>query len=211
MFCLGEFLRVFTHPRLVDPPHSTKEACDALARFLSLNNVVVIRPGPEYPGRLVEANLEGQRNRESHLRRTNRCIVSGQWSDEAADRRPGFRPVPDSRSRAFGPMSIVIGIQNRRQVREAGRFVIPGAVFSIRAGQSHCHRGHFYPLFGLPGAVQETGSEQGKREKPFHFHVAFSWHIRPYSCNTHRRIPWIGIRSKGSLPHWGSMRQISNR
>lgn len=58
VFCIGEFLRVITHPRLFDPPHSAAEACDALARLLSPDNVAVLRPGPSYPARLREAVLE---------------------------------------------------------------------------------------------------------------------------------------------------------
>ncbi|MYF07028.1 MAG: type II toxin-antitoxin system VapC family toxin [Rhodospirillaceae bacterium] len=39
VFCLGEFLRLVTHRRLFDPPHSAAEACEALARLLSADNV----------------------------------------------------------------------------------------------------------------------------------------------------------------------------
>jgi predicted nucleic acid-binding protein len=31
VFCVGEFLRVITHPRLFDPPHTAAEACAAVA------------------------------------------------------------------------------------------------------------------------------------------------------------------------------------
>ena len=58
VFCLGEFLRVVTHRRLFDPPHSATEACEALARLLSAGNVRVLRPGPGYPERLAEAVRE---------------------------------------------------------------------------------------------------------------------------------------------------------
>ena len=34
VFCLGEFLRVVTHPRLFDPPFTADEACRALERVL---------------------------------------------------------------------------------------------------------------------------------------------------------------------------------
>lgn len=58
VFCIGEFLRVVTHPKLFDPPHSPAEACDALARLLSPGNVAVLRPGPGYPERLLDAIRE---------------------------------------------------------------------------------------------------------------------------------------------------------
>ncbi len=35
VFCEGEFMRVITHPRLFNPPHSAEEACEAAARVLS--------------------------------------------------------------------------------------------------------------------------------------------------------------------------------
>ena len=34
VFCLGEFLRVVTHPRLFDPPFAVSEACQALGAML---------------------------------------------------------------------------------------------------------------------------------------------------------------------------------
>ncbi len=58
VFCIGEFLRVVTHPRLFDPPHTAVEACGALARLLSLENAVLLRPGPHYPARLMDAIRE---------------------------------------------------------------------------------------------------------------------------------------------------------
>ena len=58
VFCLGEFLRLVTHRRLFDPPHSAAEACEALARLLAADNVSVLMPGPGYPERLREAVLE---------------------------------------------------------------------------------------------------------------------------------------------------------
>ena len=58
MFCIGEFLRVVTHPRPFDPPHTALEAYGALAQLLSLENAVVLRPGPDYPARLMDAVRE---------------------------------------------------------------------------------------------------------------------------------------------------------
>lgn len=58
VFCMGEFLRVITHPGLFDPPHTAVEACEALARLLSLENAVALRPGPDYAARLTDAVRE---------------------------------------------------------------------------------------------------------------------------------------------------------
>ena len=58
VFCLGEFLRVITHPRLFDPPHTSGEAEEALARLLASPSVTVLNPGPEYPTLLGAAVRE---------------------------------------------------------------------------------------------------------------------------------------------------------
>lgn len=48
VFCLGEFLRVITHPRLFDPPFSAEEACEALDRVLRSPSLAVLVPGERY-------------------------------------------------------------------------------------------------------------------------------------------------------------------
>ena len=58
VFCLGEFLRVVTHPRLFDPPFSTREACEALGRVLGSPSVVVLTPADRYWPLLTRAVLE---------------------------------------------------------------------------------------------------------------------------------------------------------
>ena len=58
MFCIGEFVRVITHPRLFDPPYSANEACEALTRLLASPSVTVVVPGPAYPALLGEAIRE---------------------------------------------------------------------------------------------------------------------------------------------------------
>ena len=55
VFCIGEFLRVITHPRLFDPPHSAREACQAMERLLASPSLSVLCPGVVYPALLVEA------------------------------------------------------------------------------------------------------------------------------------------------------------
>lgn len=58
VFCIGEFVRVITHPRLFNPPYSANEACEALTRLLASPSVTVLCPGSAYPELLVEAVCE---------------------------------------------------------------------------------------------------------------------------------------------------------
>ena len=58
VFCLGEFVRVVTHPRLFDPPYSAREACDALERLLASPSLAVLYPGVDYPALLAAAVRE---------------------------------------------------------------------------------------------------------------------------------------------------------
>ena len=57
VFCLGEFLRVVTHPRIANA-HSADEACEAMDRLLASPNVEVLQPGRRYPQLLAEAVRE---------------------------------------------------------------------------------------------------------------------------------------------------------
>ena len=58
VFCIGEFVRVITPPRLFDPPYSADEACEALSRLLASPSVTVLCPGSDYPALLMEAVRE---------------------------------------------------------------------------------------------------------------------------------------------------------
>jgi uncharacterized protein len=58
VFCLGEFLRLISHPRLFDPPHSPSEACEALRRVLESPSLAVLYPGSAFPELLTEAVRE---------------------------------------------------------------------------------------------------------------------------------------------------------
>ena len=58
VFCIGEFVRVITHPRLFDPPHTPQEACEALARMLAAPNLSVVLPGGGYLELFMEAVRE---------------------------------------------------------------------------------------------------------------------------------------------------------
>ena len=58
VFCIGEFVRIITHPKVFDPPYTSEEACEALARVLASPSAVVLCPGPEFPILLMEAIRE---------------------------------------------------------------------------------------------------------------------------------------------------------
>jgi len=58
VFCLGEFLRVVTHPRLFDPPHTIDEACTALDRILASPSARVLIPGERHWHLLAQAIRE---------------------------------------------------------------------------------------------------------------------------------------------------------
>ncbi len=60
VFCLGEFLRVVTHPRVFDNPHTTDEACQAIETLLESSSLSVLRPGDRYERLLVQAMRDGE-------------------------------------------------------------------------------------------------------------------------------------------------------
>jgi hypothetical protein len=49
VFCLGEFVRVVTHPRVLDPPSSLEEAWRAIEGLLNSPTLKVLYPGDRYP------------------------------------------------------------------------------------------------------------------------------------------------------------------
>ncbi len=55
VFCLGEFARVVTHPRLFDPPSTLDEMIAALEGLLESPTVRVLAPGSRYPKLFAEA------------------------------------------------------------------------------------------------------------------------------------------------------------
>jgi hypothetical protein len=59
VFVVGEFLRVITHPRVFDPPHSIDEAALAVERLLDSPSVRVLSPGDRWPSLLADAMREG--------------------------------------------------------------------------------------------------------------------------------------------------------
>ena len=55
VFCLGEFVRIVTHPRILDPPSTLDEALGALNGLLASPSVRVLSPGPQYPALFRDA------------------------------------------------------------------------------------------------------------------------------------------------------------
>ncbi len=55
VFCIGEFLRVVTHVRVFDPPYTAGEASEALNRVLAAPGLVILMPGVQFAGFLLEA------------------------------------------------------------------------------------------------------------------------------------------------------------
>ena len=49
VFCLGEFVRVTTHPRIFDPPSTLEQAIPSLEDLLLSPTLRVLYPGPRYP------------------------------------------------------------------------------------------------------------------------------------------------------------------
>jgi hypothetical protein len=57
VFCIGEFLRVVTHPKIANS-HTADEACEALERLFASPNVRVLLPGRRFPELLADAVRE---------------------------------------------------------------------------------------------------------------------------------------------------------
>lgn len=59
VFVIGEFLRVITHTRVFDPPHSVEEAIAAMENLLASPSVRILSPAEDWPKRLAEALRRG--------------------------------------------------------------------------------------------------------------------------------------------------------
>jgi toxin-antitoxin system PIN domain toxin len=55
VFCLGEFVRVVTHPRVFRPPSTIRQAFSALDGLLKSPTLRVLSPGARYPALFAEA------------------------------------------------------------------------------------------------------------------------------------------------------------
>jgi hypothetical protein len=106
VFCLGEFVRVVTHPRVFDPPSSMEEALAALDAFLASPSVRLLLPGEQFAAMLLRCL------RESDARGNIALDIGGKsrrwtsrWPDPARDRGGeasaygGGKGCPDCRTR----------------------------------------------------------------------------------------------------------------
>ena len=59
VFCLGEFVRVVTHPRLFDRPFSPDEASEAVERLLESPSLRLLLPGARFAALFTAAVREG--------------------------------------------------------------------------------------------------------------------------------------------------------
>jgi toxin-antitoxin system PIN domain toxin len=97
VFCLGEFLRVVTHPRLFDPPFAIDEACEALGRVLEAPSLVVLTPGEQFwpllTGAAGEAEAMGNLVLDAQIVAVCReaGVTALLTEDRDFDRFPGFR------------------------------------------------------------------------------------------------------------------------
>jgi len=60
VFCLEEFVRVVTHPRVLRPPSPLEEALNALEALLASPSLVVLTPGERYWPLFREASREAR-------------------------------------------------------------------------------------------------------------------------------------------------------
>ena len=60
LFCVGEFLRVVTHPRLFDNPYTPDEAAEALERLLRSPSLVLLVPTERFKAMLLSVIRELQ-------------------------------------------------------------------------------------------------------------------------------------------------------
>ena len=56
--CLGEFVRVVTHPRILEKPYSVEEAVEALDAVLASPSLAVLHPGEQYWSYFADAARE---------------------------------------------------------------------------------------------------------------------------------------------------------
>lgn len=58
VFCIGEFLRVITHPKVFSNPYSASEAVEALARLVQSPTLKLLYPSANYLSLLASAIQE---------------------------------------------------------------------------------------------------------------------------------------------------------
>ena len=58
VFCAGEFIRVVTHRRILNPPSTLPQAVSFLEQVLASPSCRVVRPGPDFVRLLTVASIE---------------------------------------------------------------------------------------------------------------------------------------------------------
>jgi uncharacterized protein len=100
VFCLGEFTRVVTHPRVFRPPSTIEQALGALRALLESASLQVLMPGERYPALLAEAIRGGRAigNLVFDAQIAAVCREHGASEiltlDRDLARFPGLRPIP---------------------------------------------------------------------------------------------------------------------
>ena len=57
VFCVGEFIRVVTHRRILNPPSTLPQAVSFLERILASPSCRIVRPGPDFVSLLTAVSL----------------------------------------------------------------------------------------------------------------------------------------------------------
>jgi predicted nucleic acid-binding protein len=90
---------VVTHPRLLSPPFSVEEACEALGRLVASPSLVVLTPGDRFWPLLAQAMRDGRAagNLAFDAQVVALCREGGVSTllteDRDFDRFPGFRTM----------------------------------------------------------------------------------------------------------------------
>lgn len=102
VFCLGEFLRVITHPRVFEPSYTIDEGCEALRRVLAAPSLAVLYPRERYAALLLETMKSGGAagNLVFDAQIAALCLESGATTLLTNDR--GFRRFPGLTIEALG-------------------------------------------------------------------------------------------------------------
>ncbi len=59
VFCLAEFVRVVTHPKIFDPPSTIAQAHGAIESLIESDTLRVLYPGPRFPALFLATLREG--------------------------------------------------------------------------------------------------------------------------------------------------------
>lgn len=100
VFCIGEFVRVVTHPRVFDPPTTLSQALKALDQLIASPTLRVLAPGERYVPHFVEcvrqADARGNLAFDAQIAAV--CREHGASSlltlDRDFARFPGFVTIP---------------------------------------------------------------------------------------------------------------------